>query len=357
MASVHACDRDSRSASSVSGFEFQFLTLNLILGTRHLKSLLIALLLALAHANLSSALEVPPLRGRVNDLAGLIPPNRVRALEERLASFEKETGHQIAVLTIPSLEGENREEFSIRVAETWKLGRTGFDNGVLLLIARIDRQLRIEVGYGLEGVLPDALASRIVREIIVPSFRANDFAGGIEAGIDAIMRATRGEVIPEQPRTRKGAPQAPEDYWAAVIGNSLYVLVFVLCISFFLGLFSGRLVPGIARSPMRQRLTGGAIGGGLAAGIANAPQLWGIMPDPWIWFLLMIGLGALVGAWAVRVLWKGLTGVRSTGAWSGSRYDRSSSWGGSSYSGGGSSSGGFSGGGGGFGGGGASGSW
>lgn len=145
---------------------------------------------------------MPPLRGRVNDYAGLMAPERVRALEERLARFEEETGHQVAVLIIPTLEGEDIEGFSIKVAESWKIGKKGFDNGVILLIARNDRKLRIEVGYGLEGVLPDAIASRIIREVIVPYFRANDYAGGIEAGVEAIFKVTQGEPLPEQARNR-----------------------------------------------------------------------------------------------------------------------------------------------------------
>src|SRR5262252_7939215 len=154
------------------------------------------------------ALDVPPLRGRVNDLAGLMPPDRAQALEERLASFERDTGHQIAVLTIPSLQGDALENFSIRVAEAWKIGKKGFDNGAILLIVRDDRKLRIEVGYGLEGVLPDAIASRIIREIIVPRFRENDYPGGIEAGISAMMQVTRGESLPEPSHKSKRAPHS-----------------------------------------------------------------------------------------------------------------------------------------------------
>ncbi|MBI4528401.1 MAG: TPM domain-containing protein [Deltaproteobacteria bacterium] len=150
------------------------------------------------------ALEVPSLRGRVNDLAGLLPGGRSQVLEERLHRFEEQTGHQIAVLTIPTLDGEDLEGFSIRVAETWKIGKKGFDNGVILLVVHNDRKLRIEVGYGLEGILPDAIASRIIREVIVPRFRANDYAGGIESGIDAIIKVTRGESLPEATKRPRG---------------------------------------------------------------------------------------------------------------------------------------------------------
>src|SRR6476660_10226027 len=161
----------------------------------------LALLLAPTLISLALALNVPPLRGRVNDYAGMLPADRAQALEERLARFESETGHQIALLTVPSLEGDSLEDFSIRVAESWKIGKKGVDNGAILLIARDDRRLRIEVGYGLEGVLPDAIANRIINEVITPRFRSGDFAGGIEAGIDTMFKVTKGEVLPERSRT------------------------------------------------------------------------------------------------------------------------------------------------------------
>lgn len=168
--------------------------------------LLAALFIVAPPSTLSQALEVPPLRGRVNDYAGLLPPQRLQNLEQSLLRFEQETGHQIAVLTIPSLQGEDIEGFSIRVAESWKIGKKGFDNGAILVIAQKDRRLRIEVGYGLEGVVPDAIASRIINEVIVPRFRDGDFPGGIEAGVEAIMKVTRGEPLPETERKKKPAP-------------------------------------------------------------------------------------------------------------------------------------------------------
>ena len=177
--------------------------------------LLVAVLLALLHFILANALDVPPLKGRVNDYAGLLPSARAQALEQRLAQFESQTGHQIAVLTIPSLQDDALESFSIRVAENWKIGKKGFDNGVILLIAQNDRKLRIEVGYGLEGVLPDAIASRIIREVIVPRFRENNFAGGVEAGVEAIMKVTSGEPLPEA--ARKKAPSRSFPFLAQVV--------------------------------------------------------------------------------------------------------------------------------------------
>ncbi|HWP56592.1 MAG TPA: YgcG family protein [Candidatus Acidoferrales bacterium] len=184
--------------------------------------------------SLAFALEVPPLSGRVNDLARLMPPERARRLEERLAQFEQQTGHQIAVLTIPSLEGDSLEDFSIRVAESWKIGQKGFDNGAILLVARDDRKLRIEVGYGLEGVLPDAIASRIIREIIVPRFREGDYPGGIEAGVESILKVTSGEPLP-QSVPRRSPPRS-------ALAAYLPLLVFLLAawVFIFLGNMGNR---------------------------------------------------------------------------------------------------------------------
>jgi len=160
-------------------------------------------------AELASALEVPALRGRVNDYAGVMRREQIQSLETRLAQFEQETGHQVAVLTIPTLDGEDIEGFSIRVAEIWKIGKKGFDNGVILVIAVKDRRLRLEVGYGLEGVLPDAIANQIINEYIVPRFRAQDYGGGIIVGMDAVLKVIKNEPLPETER-KKGGEQRPE---------------------------------------------------------------------------------------------------------------------------------------------------
>ena len=154
------------------------------------------------------AADVPALRGRVNDYAGVMGEQQARALETRLAQFEQETGHQVAVLAIPTLDGEDIEGFSIRVAESWKIGQKGFDNGVILVVAVKDRRLRLEVGYGLEGVLPDALARQIIGDYIVPRFRAQDYAGGIIAGTDAVLKVIRSEPLPESARKRDRQPES-----------------------------------------------------------------------------------------------------------------------------------------------------
>lgn len=151
-----------------------------------------ALLLLAALAVPAAALEVPFLSGRVNDQAGMLSAPAREALEAKLKAFETATGHQAAVLTLNSLEGEALEDYSLKVARTWNLGRKGQNDGILFLIAKNDRKLRIEVGHGLEGSLPDALAGRIIQHEITPRFRGGDFEGGIGAGVDAIIAAVQG---------------------------------------------------------------------------------------------------------------------------------------------------------------------
>lgn len=140
----------------------------------------------------AQTLEVPFLAGRVNDNAGLLSVSAREALEALLKAHEDSTSNQVVVLTIPSLQGETLEDYSIKVAETWKLGRQDQDNGVLLLIARDDRKVHIEVGDGLEGSLPDITCGRIIRHEIVPRFRNSDYAGGIRAGVEAILGTIAG---------------------------------------------------------------------------------------------------------------------------------------------------------------------
>ena len=159
------------------------------------------------------ALDVPPLRARVNDLAKILTPEKTQQLEEQLRQFEQQTSHQIVILTIPSLEGDPIEDFGIRVAEAWKIGQKGTANGVILIVAQKERKIRIEVGRGFEGILPDVVASRIIREVIAPRYREGDYAGSIQAGIDSISEVTRGEAIskPPQTRTRRNPPVAARE--------------------------------------------------------------------------------------------------------------------------------------------------
>ncbi len=153
---------------------------------------LLAAVLAAAAALPLAAMEVPYLAGRVNDLADMIPAEARQRLEDSLRDLEDRTTVQMAVLTVPSLEGDSLEDFSMRVAETWQLGQRDKDNGVLLLVARDERAMRLEVGYGLEGTLSDALSGRILDTLVRPRFRAGDFAGGIGAAVDAVATAVEG---------------------------------------------------------------------------------------------------------------------------------------------------------------------
>ena len=141
-----------------------------------------------------SALDVPPRAdGYVTDRAGLLSPSEKENLETVLRAFEEKTSNQVVVATFPSLEGDSLEDFSLRLAEAWKAGQKRRDNGIIFLIFKNDRKIRIEVGYGLEGVLTDALSGQIIRDVVAPYFRSGDYPGGILAGTDAIMRATQGE--------------------------------------------------------------------------------------------------------------------------------------------------------------------
>lgn len=214
----------------------------------------LALALLLVSASSTWSAEVPALRGRINDYAQVLSRDLAQNLENQLEQFEKETGHQVALLTVPSLAGEDIEGFSIRVAETWKIGQKGFDNGVIFVIAPQDRQLRLEVGYGLEGVLPDAVANRIIRDIVVPRFRENDYEGGITSGLDAVLKTIRGEPLPEAARQKsRGNNPAP--------ALSIPLILFLL---FLAGALSGRRRTGawMTRGRHHPFGWGGGFGGG-----------------------------------------------------------------------------------------------
>ena len=138
-------------------------------------------------------LDVPRLQGYVNDYAGMISPPAKSKIEEGLRAFEQSDSTQIVILTIPSLEGENIEEFGIKVAETWKIGQQVKDNGVLFIVSKQERKIRIEVGRGLEGKLTDLMAGRIIDQVVKPRFKQGDFDGGFIAGVSSLIDATRGE--------------------------------------------------------------------------------------------------------------------------------------------------------------------
>lgn len=226
---------------------------------------LLAALIALMLPSSLAALEVPPLKARVNDYAGMLSPSTVTQLEGSLKSFEADQTTQLAVLTIPSLEGEVLEEFSIKVADRWKIGQKGRDNGAILLIARDDRKLRIEVGYGLEGSLTDLVSGRIIREIITPGFKQGDFDQGVINGVTAMMAAVKGEFSADSATAQKG------EGGLTISAFGLYMLFIVLfIISRKLGLHGRRSLRGGRRSA--NYIGGGGFGrssGGFGGGFSG----------------------------------------------------------------------------------------
>lgn len=169
------------------------------------------------------ALDVPPLRTRVTDLSGVLSSSEQMKLEEKLFLFESQTSNQIAVLIIPSLEGDALEDYSIRVNDQWKLGEKDKDNGVLLLIVINDRKIRIETGYGLEGALTDLISASIIRNEIAPAFRGGNYFAGIDAGITAIMKATQGEYKGDPNKVKRS-----ERPGSGSIAGLVFFIVFIL---------------------------------------------------------------------------------------------------------------------------------
>ncbi len=301
--------------------------------TAALQALGLTLLGLALSASMARALEVPRLTGRVMDLADLLRAETETWLDGYLAELERSDSTQVAVLTIPSLEDENLEEYSVRVAQAWGLGRRDFDNGALLLVARDDRAVRIEVGYGLEGRLTDLLAGRIVDNDIVPHFIAGDFDGGVVAGVTSLAEAVRGEY--QASRGRPGSPGEPGG------GSFLGLLAFMLFISSQLGRVS--------------RVFGGLAGGLLMAGAGRTLFSAGLLGSI---FLGLFGFVAgLVLAGIFRKTFRGPRGPRGPGSSGGRRAQPMIFFPGRFPGRGGFGGGGFSGGGGGFGGGGASGRW
>lgn len=159
--------------------------------------------------------------GFVNDYTGVLSAEQKSALEAKLLQFDKETSNQIAVAIINSLEGDTIENYTVELFEEWQIGQAKKDNGVLLLIAVSDRQMRIEVGYGLEGALTDATSSQIIRNTLTPAFRANDYGGGIDQALDQIMAATRGEYQPT------AEDKNPMNALGKISGDTWFYLIFV----------------------------------------------------------------------------------------------------------------------------------
>jgi uncharacterized protein len=282
--------------------------------------------LALQLAAAAFALEVPPLEGRVNDYANMMSPGARTQIEDKLAALEASDSTQVAVLTIPSLQGEDLEGFSIKVAEAWKIGTKEHDNGAILLVAKEDRAVRIEVGYGLEGKLTDLISGRIVDRIIVPNFKEGRFDQGFIDGIDALIATVKGEY--------KGTGRLAVKS-SGISGRAIIPLFVLLAI--------------LAAVGSRRRIIGAIVGAGLLPLIG-----WLAWPLGLIGILAMIPLGFAGGLILPGIFGfgsgRGRSG-RGGGFWGGG-------FGGGGFSGGGfGGGGGFSGGGGGFGGGGASGRW
>jgi uncharacterized protein len=169
--------------------------------------------------------DVPTLQGRVNDYANLIAPDQKQRIEAQLAQFEQQTGNQVVVLTIPTLNGEDIEGYANRVARAWALGQKGKDNGVLLLVAHQDRKMRVEVGYGLEAVLTDLQTNIIQNEVIIPYFKRGDFGGGIEAGVKAILSTIQGkEIEPAPVRQPSGGGGEEGGDWLGFLLFGLFAL-------------------------------------------------------------------------------------------------------------------------------------
>jgi uncharacterized protein len=276
---------------------------------------------------------VPPLTGRVVDQTGTLSSGDIASLTQTLKNLELRKGSQVAVLIVPTTQPETIEQFSIRVAEAWKIGRKKVDDGALLVVAKDDRKLRIEVGYGLEGALTDVTTKRIIDEIITPKFRSGDFAGGISAGVERIIGVIDGEPLPAPPQRQQQQQQQSSDLtWLLNPLNPFTIIAILVLGGVMRGVF-GRLFGSLT--------TGGLIGlvAWLVFGSVIVSALAGIVAS--VFTMFSDGITAPTPA-----------GRGRGGGWIGG--------GGGSWSGGGSSSsdsGSFSGGGGSFGGGGASGSW
>ncbi|MFM0415956.1 TPM domain-containing protein [Paraburkholderia aromaticivorans] len=278
-------------------------------------ALVVGATVAIASNNGIAQVAVPALTARVTDLTATLTTDQTAALNQNLQTFESRKGTQIAVLMIPTTAPEAIEQYSLRVAEQWKLGRKKVDDGALLVIAKNDRAMRIEVGYGLEGALNDATSKRIISETISPRFKQGDFYGGITAGIDQIVRVADGEPLPA-PSSSPGGNLS--NFWGYA------PVIFVLAIG----------LGGVLRA-MLGRLPGAVVAGGAVALIA--------------WFVAGGILATVMAGAAVFLLtltsggMAGYVGAYGLGAGGLGRGGRGSA--------------GFGGGGGGFGGGGASGRW
>jgi uncharacterized protein len=290
----------------------------------------ILLVATLAWPTLAAAqVPVPPLKGHVTDQTGTLTPQQQATLEQTLAAFEARKGSQLAVLMVGSTAPEDIEQFSLRVAEQWKLGRKKVDDGAILVVAKDDRAVRIEVGYGLEGALTDLTSKRIISETLLPRFRTQDFYGGIAAGVERMISVVDGEPLPEP----SSKPAARGNGVLGGIGQSAPVL-------FIVALAVGGLLRGVLGKVFGSLVTGGVVAviAWFVVGAVSVALAAGAIAL----VLTLLGGGAL-----------GRGGLGGFGGLGGGYYGGGGRSGGGGFSGGG----GYSGGGGGFGGGGASGRW
>ncbi|WP_266169801.1 TPM domain-containing protein [Dyella subtropica] len=288
--------------------------------------LLIALLLLAAGPSLAHADAAPPKLSRhVTDLTGTLTAQQIDQLDAQLVALEKGKGAQLVVLMVGTTQPQDLEGYSLAVAEANKVGRKGTDDGLLLLIAKDDRRVRIEVGYGLEGAIPDAATARITREYIAPKFRANDYYGGISDAVGALTQLINGEALPP--------PVEGEHRERSGLGFQDVLLIGVFIAFILRGVFGRSAI--WLRTPLGAAITGGLLW--LLAATAGAAVLGVLIGG--VLMLLPAGAGRSIGGGG----WGGFGG-----------------WGGGGFGGGGlggGGGGGFSGGGGSFGGGGSSGSW
>ncbi|GGX21538.1 lipoprotein [Undibacterium macrobrachii] len=291
-------------------------------------ALLLPIFLVFGSSNaIAEQIPVPKLSKRVTDLTQTLTPEQIESLAQKLATLEKTKGSQIAVLIIPSTGEEGIEQFSIRVVDEWKLGRKGTADGVLFLVAKNDKRLRIEVGRGLEGALTDVTSARIIREFVRPAFKQNDFYGGINIGIDKISAVIAGEELPP-PAPSQGQTAHFQDNFN-IFGLHPLVWLGLLVAGFILSKIFG---PWLGRSGLGLGSAGAALLAGTPIGMAMLAGM------------LMIIIYSLLSS---RLFWDIAGAVLQSGAIGGF----------SGGGGGGSDNDGFSGGGGDFGGGGASGDW
>ena len=284
--------------------------------------LLAPLAVGAADAPKDGLVPVPALTSAVTDQTGTLSASERQALESKLRDWEARTTNQLAVLIVPTTAPEPIEQYSLRVAEAWKIGQKGKDNGAILLVAKNDKRIRIEVGYGLEGVLTDITSRRIIAENIAPEFSKGNFAAGINAGVDRIIEVVgAGEPLPALTPQRRTAPARHFDF-----GTMLIVLLVAVPV-----------LGSVLRSVFG-KVGGSLLGGGIVGAIA-----WFVASS-----LLIAGVAAVVGF--IVMLFSGISGRGGPGIFIPS--------GGGGFGGGGfGGGGGFSGGGGSFGGGGASGGW